>query len=186
MPADAPEGPAPQEITEPAKYSRAFDNIVNGPDDVVGLLAYALFKEAVRERVSQGEPSNNVHRNPPASEVKIYREAAEQRLANIIDNGIAQATAGIQVNAVGSAIKSTELVLDSSIDAAVARIEKKITDRTGMAGAVATNVVAWIISLAITIVILVLANRDGIEDTAVRGADRLMGSPKQATQGVPQ
>ncbi len=155
-------------------HSRAFGNIVRDPDDVVGLLAYALYKEAVREEVSQGAANHPASRNPPRAVVKIYREAAEQRLAAVVNGAIAQATPDIEAAAIGSVVQASEQVIKTKIDGVALRLESHVDKRTGFMGSIVTNLIAWLVSLAITIIILVLANRGGIEQSAVSGANRLI------------
>jgi hypothetical protein len=178
--AATPPGPTPPGAG-PA-YSKAFDNIVQGPNDVVGLLAYALFKESVREEMQLGAQPNNANRNPPPATVLVFRGAAEQRLAEVIQNGIAQATPDIQRDAVGNAITATETALSTKIDGVGNRLEKHVTGRTGFGTAIVTNVIAWVITLALTAVILVLANRPAAEDIVTNAANSLIPSEDPATR----
>jgi hypothetical protein len=163
-------------------YSRAFDRIVHDADDVVGLLAYALYKEAVREEVSQGAAPNPAARNPPNAVVKIYREAAEQRLSVVINGGIAQATPDIEAAAIGNVVKASENMITTKLDGVTTRLEEHVNKRTGFLSSITTNLIAWLLSLAITIIILLLANRGGIEEAAVNGAQRLMDGNVTKTQ----
>lgn len=180
QPAPSPPGPPPGGV---ASYSRAFDNIVHSSDDLVGLLAYALYKEAVREEVSQGATHDPTSRNPPRSVVKIYREAAEQRLAAVINGAIAQATPDIEAAAIGEVVQASEKAITGKLDGVATRLEGHVNKRTGFLGSIVTNLIAWLMSLAITIIILVLANRGGIEQSAVSGANRLIdGSVAQQRQ----
>lgn len=155
-------------------FSRAFDRIVQDADDVVGLLAYALYKEAVREEVIQGASPNPADRNPPNAVVKIYREAAEQRLSVVINGGIAQATPDIEAAAIGNVVKASEILITTKLDGVTTRLEDHVNKRTGFLSSITTNLIAWLLSLAITIIILLLANRGGIQDAAVNGAQSLM------------
>lgn len=167
--------PAPQRGGAPSvQYSRAFDNIVQDSDDIVGLLAYALYKEAVREEVTQGAQANPHTRNPPSSVVKIYREAAEQRLAAVVNGGIAQATPDIEAAAIGNVVKASETAISSKLDSVTLHLESHVTRRTGFLSAFLTNIFAWVVTLAVTIIILALANRDGLEDMAVKSANQMI------------
>lgn len=163
-------------VPQAQQYSRAFDNIVQGPNDVVGLLAYALFKEAIREEMQQGGQANNAARNPTPATVIVYRGAAEQRIAEVIQNGISQATPDIQAAAVGTAVQGVETSLASKIDGLATRLEAHVTGRTGFWAAIGTNLIAWIVTLAITVIVLVLANRGSVEDIAVNSAGKFMNS----------
>ena len=75
---------APDLTTIPAggAHSRAFEALTEGDyDDVVGLLAYALYKKAIWEAVANGtRPTPGPNRNPQTTEVQAYRSAAERRL----------------------------------------------------------------------------------------------------------
>lgn len=64
-----------------AVYSCAFEKLViDGEGDVVGLLAYALFKQSVREAAMAGEVLPAAQRNPTATSIKAHRDAAEKLL----------------------------------------------------------------------------------------------------------
>ena len=87
----------------PGGYSRAFDNIVQSPDDTVGLLAYALFKQGVRESAAIGRKDETAQRNPPPTVVRVYRDAAQRILEEFASNAIAEATPEVQQSAILSA-----------------------------------------------------------------------------------
>lgn len=59
-------------------HSKAFETLVQEPDDVVGYLAYALYKEGIRERVRAGQDVPRYLRNPtkPDTEARKPIEAA--------------------------------------------------------------------------------------------------------------
>ncbi|MGK2910326.1 MAG: hypothetical protein ACSLE1_11100 [Sphingobium sp.] len=151
----------------PRTYSRAFENFVasDGDDeDVVGLVAYALFKQAVREEAAAGTAHAGDTRNPPATTVKTYRAAAEQILTEVIGRAIDEATPEIQQSAVLAAI-----------DNATVKIEAHVTQRTGFGSALLTNIIAWIITLAIASLILILATRPSLEQAVVKAVDQADG-----------
>src|SRR3546814_756696 len=97
-------------------YSRAFDNIVQGPDDTVGLLAYALFKQGVREDAAEGRRGDGGLRNPPATVVRVHRDAAQRILEEFASNAIAEAIHEVQQSAVLAAVTSAEVAVRSHID----------------------------------------------------------------------
>ena len=70
---------------EPSEaYSRAFETLVQGPDeDIVGLLAYSLFKASIRERVRGGQDVPRHLRNPTTAETDAYRGQAERIPSNM-------------------------------------------------------------------------------------------------------
>lgn len=158
-------------------YSRAFENFVaseGGEEDVVGLVAYALFKQAVREEAAVGAVVGGDARNPSATTVRTYRAAAEQLLTGIVDRALDAATPDIQQSAVLSAIEG-----------ATGQIKAHVTDRTGFGSALFTNLVAWILTLAIAALILILAARPSIEQTVAAAADRV-GGHQTAGKGITQ
>ena len=139
-------------------YSRAFENIVLGSEDIVGLLAYALYKEAVREEARQGGTVDGTTRNPPPATVNAFRMAAEQRLTEVVKRGIEEATPDIQQNAFTAAVAGLESELKSHV-----------TQRTSFGTALFTNIIAWLTTLAIAAIIIFLLNRPSAEQS-VAGA----------------
>ena len=159
----------PPQLTTPAErgYSRAFENFVvseGDEEDVVGLVAYALFKQAIREEAAAGALVGGDARNPSATTVKTYRAAAEQLLTGVVDRALDAATPDIQRSAVLSAIEGT-----------TDQIKAHVTERTGFGSALLTNLVAWVVTLAIATLILILAARPSVEQTVAKAADRVGG-----------
>jgi hypothetical protein len=54
--------------------------VTEGDDDIVGLLAYALLKQNIREEASRGIPVDRAFRNPSAVTISLYRGSAESKL----------------------------------------------------------------------------------------------------------
>ena len=103
----------------------------------------------------------------------------------MVGGAISQATPDIEAAAIGNVVQASESALAAKLDGAVAHMEAHMTKRTGFVASIGTNLVAWIVSLAITIVILVMANRGGVEQAAVGGANRLIdGRSGQAGGGA--
>lgn len=146
-------------------YSRAFENFVaseGDEEDVVGLVAYALFKQAIREEAASGAVVAGDARNPSTTTVKTYRAAAEQLLTGIVDRALDAATPDIQQSAVLTAIEG-----------AAGQIKAHVTDRTEFGSALLTNLLAWAITLAIATLILILAARPSVEQTVAKAAERI-------------
>ena len=78
--------------------------------------------------------------------------AAEQRITEVINRGIEQATPTIEQTATNSAIAG-----------AVGELKAHMTHRTGFGMAFLTNILAWAATLAIAVMILFLANRTSVE-----------------------
>jgi hypothetical protein len=146
-----------QQLAE--SYSRAFENLVRpsgDEEDVVGLVAYALFKKSIREDSRAGIATTGDKRNPSETTVKTYRAAAEQLLTEVVGRAIDEATPEIQ--------QSTVL---AAVEAAESKLEAHITKRTDFFTALIANVSAWGITLAIAAMILFLAARPNIEQAIV-------------------
>lgn len=142
------------------EYSRAFENLVGDDNDLVGLLAYALFKQSVREAVQQGQTSP-FSRNPPASVVNTYRLSATRRLeqfaASVVDD------------------QKIELLDSTTVEAvrnAASDIKVHVSQRTNFGSALLTNIIAWLVTLAITVAVIWLSGRASPEDVIVGAAQK--------------
>jgi hypothetical protein len=156
-------------------YSRAFENFVSaegGEQDVVGLVAYALFKQAIREEAVSGTLVGGDARNPSATTVRTYRAAAEQLLTGVVDRALDEATPDLQQSAVLAAIEG-----------ATGQIKSHVTDRTGFGSALLTNLLAWVLTLAIAALVLILAARPSVEQTVARAANGTDGQRQAITKG---
>jgi hypothetical protein len=129
-------------------YSRAFENLVTGEQDVVGLLAYALFKQAIREEAGRGNAPTGDTRNPSPTVVQVYRQSAQRQLEEFVALNIEEARPELQRSAMLDAVETARLDLRGHIDR-----------RTGTGAALLTNIIAWVITLAITVLILSMAGR---------------------------
>lgn len=130
-------------------HSKAFETFVDDAseaDDVIGLLAYALYKQTIREDAIAGNVGDGRTRIPSATMVQAFRGAASQLLTGVIDRAIEESTSDIQKSAVLAAVAGMKTEVKAHIDG-----------RTGWGTAVATNLAAWLISLALAFLILVLA-----------------------------
>jgi hypothetical protein len=139
-------GPTANTPTRPVdSYSRAFERYVNDGDDLVGLLAYALYKQGVREAAMAGQPVQpSAARNPTSTEITAYRGDAERRLQLFAASAVDEAR--------------PELLQDGvvlSIDKAKSDLLVAITQRTSMRAAVLASIIGWAITLGLTVLILV-------------------------------
>lgn len=128
----------------PKGHSRAFENMVEGPNDIVGLLAYALFKQNIREEARQGVKTDGSLRNPSDVTVGLFRSSAEQQLNAFASAAIDQATPEIRESAILSAIWKLE-----------ANLKTHVTSRTGIGGAIWSNVIAWVVTIVLSTAIVV-------------------------------
>jgi hypothetical protein len=157
--AEGEEGASPQ-----TQYSRAFDNIVQDEEDVVGLLAYALYKRAIREDAQQGQRSNGDTRNPSRTVVETYRQAAERTLSGVIAGSLEAARPELQISAASDAIENAEV-----------RIIGHVSSRTSFGQALLTNIVAWGFTLFVTVLILMVSRGPGPEETLSSAATKILG-----------
>lgn len=142
-------------MTEPASsersYSTAFDRLVVGEDggtDIVGLLAYALYKRDKRELALSGaldeEHLRNHYKTLTSGLLNQYRESALRQLESYSASVVAQATPEIQDGARISAVEQAR-------DAVIAEVRGS----TAWWLSILWNVVAWLLSLAIVFLVTV-------------------------------
>lgn len=125
-------------------YSKAFESLVEGDDDLVGLLAYALYKKNIREAMAGGQSVHRAgDRSPTATEIIAYRGAAERHLQVFASSAIEQAKPEL----VGSALRT-------AIDTASHDLRSVIEARTSIRSAVLASVVGWLLSIAITVLVV--------------------------------
>ena len=125
------------------RYSRAFERLVLDDEDNVGLLAYALFKRAVPEAAQRGEAVSGIGRDPSPTEIKTYRHLAESIIGEAIERSLRENLAELQQSAALNAIRTATIELRAHIDL-----------RTNFRSALLTNIIAWIVTLAITVAIV--------------------------------
>lgn len=126
-------------------HSKAFESLVKDNQDLPGLLAYALYKQIIHERAKQGTDTPQALRNLTDREIETYRSDAESRLKLFAQGAIEQATPDIVVANVGVEIQQ------ASND-----IIEELRRRTSFGSAIFSNMAAWVISLAITFLIITL------------------------------
>lgn len=149
---------------KPQTYNKAFDNIVQDDGDVVGLLAYALYKRTIREDTEQGQRMPGDTRSPPRTVVETYRQVAERVISGVIDASLEAAKPELHELQMSAALDAIETVrLD---------VREHVTNRTGFMPAIVTNVLAWAFSLLITVLILFAFNRPDPAQTLKSVADR--------------
>lgn len=143
-------------------FSQAFETFLQSEgdeDDVIGLLAYALYKQSVREDAIAGNATPAERRTPSETTIQAYRGAASQLLTGVIDRAIEDSTAAIQESALRDAVSASE-----------ASVKAHINAKTSWKTALGTNLAAWLISLAIVFLVLVLARAPEVTDLLLREA----------------
>jgi hypothetical protein len=125
-------------------YSRAFETFVPDGNHAVGLLAYALYKARVWEAVlSAWRMDMGVDRVPTAVKVHAYRGEAKRRVQRLIAGAVAQATPDIERQGPVGALTQAR-----------SDIISEIRTRTSWQAAVLVNLVGWLLSIGITVLIV--------------------------------
>lgn len=143
--------PDPAQPPRSHEYSQAFEALVEEGDeqDIVGLLAYSLFKASIRERVRSGQDVPRHLRTPTATEIHAYRGQAERILERYGQAAIADATPDI--------VESARTGAKAEILGEVERVRSMVIARTRAWPAIGYGVAAWFISIIITLVITLAA-----------------------------
>jgi hypothetical protein len=134
-------------VSDDVSYSKAFEQLVDKPGDIRGLVAYALYKQTLRDRRRLGlyvTPSSDRALAP--SEIETFRSRAIEILKGFGDVLIAEAQQDI--------VKTGVLTITD-------RLKDHITARTSpwsaLGWAFIAGVAAWIFSLALTVLIALQA-----------------------------
>lgn len=152
---------------EQPAYSRAFEKLVLNSDDVVGLLAYATYKQAIREAAQDGRETDKSSRSLTPSLVSALRSSAEQLLTQIVNDGIAQATPDIQNTATIATLNSHHSEILTTLESERQAIISHVTEKTGFLPSFLTNLAAWFVTLLIAVSILYVSSRPSVEETIV-------------------
>jgi len=146
-----------------SNYSTAFERMTKADhNDLIGLVAYARYKQMVRDEVLQGQRTAGTPKNPSNQVVEFYRNAARQELQTFAAYAIDEATDEIQQSA----------VLDR-FDRATSEIQRHISQSTGSLRAIVTNVIAWVFTLFITLLAFLTLQQPGFFESlrGVIGSD---------------
>jgi hypothetical protein len=173
--------------------SRAFELLVEDPDDIVGLIAYAKYKESVREGALQGNVADLAARNLTPVMVNMLRSAAKQMIAQVVSDGIAAASPEIQQTAAVAAVNATKEEVKAAVEKSRSdtlrelteerqKIETHVTKRTGYLAQFATNLLAWMVSVAIVVLIVLSRQGQNVEDEVI-DAVRAPQQQQQLEQG---
>lgn len=152
---------------EKPAYSRAFEKLVLNSDDVVGLLAYATYKQSIREAAQDGRETDKSSRSLTPSLVNALRSSAEQLLTQIVNDGIAQATPDIQNTAMLATLNSHHSEILTTLESERQAIIGHVTEKTGFLPSFLTNIAAWFVTLLIAVSILYVSSRPSVEEALV-------------------
>lgn len=124
-------------------FSKAFDNFVkNDSEDIEGLLAYALYKRTVRDQCRQGVAVDGKVRNPPDSEVETYRASARDMIETLLTDYENDVRPDLQRS-----------YFDEQLERWKGEIKATVRSRTSTSGQILSNLVAWVITLAISLIV---------------------------------
>lgn len=160
--AEPPEEPARKPRTPKSEFSRAFDNFVDHDnEDIEGLLAYALYKRTVRDQCRQGVAADGRLRNPPKSEVETYRASARDMIETLLTDYENDVRPDLQRS-----------YYDEQLERWKGEIKAVIRNRTSTAGQIVTNLIAWAITLAISLIVYFAARAMTIDQVITEQAER--------------
>lgn len=141
------------------EYSTAFDKLVHGSDvdaDIVGLLAYALYKPDKRELAAGGildeDHLREHHKTLTSGLLTQYRESALRLLESYSQEVVDRAEPEIRADARIEAVETARDV-----------IVREIQSSTAWGWSILWNVVAWLISLAIVFLVTVGAGKVSLQ-----------------------
>lgn len=150
-----------QKVATDAAYSRAFDNFVSdNPDDIEGLLGYALYKRSIRELCRSGGQTDGNLRNPPDAEVKVYRSAARAKIEEMLE-----------VFELEAAEQWKQSHYDTRLETWKGEIKAMIRARTTTSGAVLSNMIAWVLTIAISLLVYFGFKSSSIEEQVAARVD---------------
>ncbi|CAO3459989.1 hypothetical protein [Azospirillum argentinense] len=82
--------------------------------------------------------------------VEVFRSSAKRRLEEFANKAIVEATPDLQQSGFSNAVTA----LTQNLDAVQANLMTHVEQRTNWKSAIGTNLVAWVITLAVTVLIL--------------------------------
>lgn len=142
---------------EPEHFSTIFQRLVNGPDDLVGLVAYGLYKESKRDwtlryRRKHGHRPAEValeeyHDTFSDSDLQRLRSEAEELMLAFADTIVEARRPEIERQALDRGLADTER-----------RIVSEIAARTRFRDGLYTSLTAWFISVVVIIGAILLTN----------------------------
>lgn len=132
--------------TDTPQHSTALEKIAGAdPSDIVGLVAYSLYKLQVREEIIQGGRNRGALKNPSAYQVSFFRNTAEQMVAGFAANAIDEAKPEIQRSAIMDRLEATEV-----------QIIQHVSNSTGMLRSVSISFLGWCVTVVIMLAVVLL------------------------------
>jgi hypothetical protein len=134
-------------------YSRALERFVGGADDIQGLVAYAIYKQTIRQRRMAGQSvPKPAERDPAPAERGAYRAQALRLLEMAGTNAVEAAAPSILQSAVLAAQRDANAAMNA-----------ELRRRTGLSASIVTGVVVWPVTIGLT-VLLALAEPDWVRN----------------------
>jgi len=141
----------------PKGKSRSLVKICNGPEDVIGLIAYSLFKfeqsEWAEARQPEDQEVDSHHQTLQLTRVESLRSNAEQRLGEWIES-LEEEWYRENYEAIKSDV--AEAVAQEVRNEVVSEFRPLLNDikqQGGIREAIVANLIAWIITIAATTLI---------------------------------
>lgn len=101
-------GGVPLPSSQPS-HSLAFERFVQGDEDLPGLIAHALYKQAISEKAQAGQALPvGARRVPSATDLKTFREAGERRLQEFAAAAVEEAREDVVQAGVGQAVTAAK------------------------------------------------------------------------------
>ena len=147
------------------RHSMAFENLVRGSDDVVGLLAYAKFKQSVHEAAVAGNHMDRAARQVTPAMVGVLRSASEQIITQIVEEGLQAAAPDIENSALRTSMEAKFAETVALVRTERGAITTHIDRRTSLRIAFFTNLAAWAVTLIVAIAIIRLFNGPSLEES---------------------
>tara|TARA_B100000965_G_scaffold403157_1_gene430649 strand:+ start:4352 stop:4885 length:534 start_codon:yes stop_codon:yes gene_type:complete len=151
-----------------SSHSRTFERLVESSDDLVGLIAYAIYKQALREAAQRGDSVRpKIDRNPTDTERTAYRDAAQKMLERFGTSVINEAREDFMADSL-AAIDQRVSDIASYVKAAASENEAKVVatvrHRTSFGMAIMVNIAGWFATLAITALIVFAVAAPGLRE----------------------
>lgn len=167
---------------ERSAHSRAFENLVRGTDDIVGLLAYAKFKQSVHEAALAGNHIGRESRQVTPAMVDVLRSASEQILTRVVDEGLEAAAPDIERSALRAAMEAHFVEGLAAIRTERSALISHIDRRTSFWSSFFTNLAAWAVTLVIAVAIIYLFNQPSVEESVLGVDKKAIALPNRTPQ----
>ena len=105
-------------------------------------MAYARYKQMIRDHVRQGLMASGAVKNPSDEQIIFFRESAASELARFAAQAIDEAREEIQNSATLQELKNTK-----------EEIKNEISYATGFGRSIATNFIGWLVTVFVMVLV---------------------------------